>query len=89
MPITTPPTTTLAHAPTIARAGGRSLALRGRLPQNAVVEIDDVLARLPIDPRSATAAQAWRAMWDKPLYANTKVATGRRMSLRSSPSLVI
>lgn len=85
MPMTRIPTTVIADDATIARACERYLELRERLPQNAVVEIDDVLARLPIDPRSATAAQAWRAMWDKPLYANTKVATGRRWVAELEP----
>ena len=72
------PNTVISDDATIAGACERFLKLRERLPQNAVAEIDDVLERLPIDPRSATAGQAWRAMWDKPLYANTRVATGRR-----------
>lgn len=63
---------------TIARACERFLELRERLPQIAIAEIDEVLAEFPIDPRFATADQAWRAMWDKPLYANTRVATGQR-----------
>jgi len=63
---------------TIAHAAERYLALRERLPRIAVAEVDEVLATLPIDPRSATAGQAWRAIWDKPLFANTKVATGWR-----------
>lgn len=78
MPMTNLPTTVIADDATIARACERYLDLRMRLPQNAVAEIDDVLERLPIDPRRATAAQAWRAIWDKPLYANTRVGTGRR-----------
>lgn len=72
------PTTVHSDEATITRACERFLDLREHLPQNAVAEINDVLEDLPIDPRSATATQAWRAMWDKPLYANTKVATGRR-----------
>ncbi|MCC5975484.1 MAG: hypothetical protein JJT81_15740 [Rubellimicrobium sp.] len=63
---------------TIAHASERYLALRDRLPRIAVDEIDKVLATLPIDPRSATASQAWRVIWDKPLFANTKVNSGRR-----------
>ena len=63
---------------TIARASERYLALRDRLPRIAVAEVDEVLATLPIDPRSATAGQAWRVIFDKPLFANTKVATGWR-----------
>lgn len=72
------PTTVISDDATIARACERFLDLRERLPQNAVAEIDEVLAHLPIDPRSATAGPAWRVMWDKPLFANTKVATGWR-----------
>jgi len=75
MPATTP--VNLDDA-TLARAAERYLALRERLPRIAVAEVDEVLATLPIDPRSATAAQAWRVIWDKPLFANTKVATGWR-----------
>lgn len=85
MTMTRIPTTVISDDATIARACARFLDLRGRLPQKAVAEIDDVLARLPIDPRSATAAQAWRAMWDKPLYAYTKVATGRRWVAELEP----
>lgn len=65
-------------AATIARASDRYLALRERLPRIAVAEVDEVLATLPVDPRSATADQAWRVIWDKPLFASTKVATGWR-----------
>lgn len=79
------PTTVISDDATIARACAQFMDLSGQLPQNAIAEIDDVLARLPIDPRSATAAQAWRAMWDKPLYANTKVATGRRWVAELEP----
>jgi len=63
---------------TIARATERYFALRERLPQSAVDEVNNVLATPPIDPRSATASQAWRVIWDKPLFANTKVNSGRR-----------
>ena len=63
---------------TIARASDHYLALRERLPRIAVAEVDAVLATLPVDPRSATADQAWRVIWDTPLFANTKVATGWR-----------
>jgi len=63
---------------TIARATERYFALRERLPQSAVDEVNNVLATPPIDPRSATASQAWRVIWDKPLFANTKVDIGRR-----------
>ena len=85
MPMTLFPSTVISDDATIAGACEHFLKLRERLPQNAVAEIDDVLEHLPIDPRSATAAQAWRAMWDKPLYANTKVATGRRWVAELEP----
>jgi len=51
------PTTVISDDATIARACAQFMDLSGQLPQNAIAEIDDVLARLPIDPRSATAAQ--------------------------------
>lgn len=70
---------------TIARASERYLALRGRLPRIAVAEVDEVLATFPVDPRSATAGQAWRVIWDKPLFANTMVATGWRWINELSP----
>lgn len=79
------PTTVISDNTTIAQACERFLELRTRLPQNAVAEIDDVLERLPIDPRNSTATQSWRAIWDKPLYANTKVATGRRWVAELAP----
>jgi hypothetical protein len=63
---------------TIALASDRYLALRGRLPRIAVSEVDAVLATLPVDPRTASVGQAWRVIWEKPLFANTKVATGCR-----------
>lgn len=63
---------------TISHASDRYLALLGRLPRIAIAEVDEVLATLPVDPRSATAGQAWRVIRDKPLFANTKVATGWR-----------
>lgn len=63
---------------TIARACDRYLDLRERLPRLAVDEVDEVLATLPVDPRTATAGLAWRVIWDKPLFANTRVAIGRR-----------
>jgi hypothetical protein len=47
-----------------------------RLPANANDEINRVLSNLPIDPRRATADQAWRVIWDKPLFANTRVEIG-------------
>lgn len=75
MPATTPVN---LDDSTLARASERYLALRDRLPRIAVAEVDEVLATLPIDPRSATAGQAWRVIWDKPLFANTKVAAGWR-----------
>lgn len=78
MPITNLPGTIICDDTTIARACERFLDLRQRLPQIAVDEIDAVLAHLPVDPRTATVEQAWRVMWDKPLFANTKVATGWR-----------
>ena len=78
MPMTNLPGTVIADDATIARACERYLDLRQRLPQVAVAEIEEVLATLPIDPRTATANQAWRVIWDKPLFANTKVATGWR-----------
>jgi hypothetical protein len=78
-------TTVISDDATIARACERFLNLRNELPQNAVAEINDVLEHLPIDPRSATPSQAWRAMWDKPLYANTKVATGKRWVAELEP----
>lgn len=76
----TEPTNTnvASDAITIARACERFVALREHLPQVAVAETDEVLARLPIDPRNATAGEAWRAMWDKSLYSGVWVATGRR-----------
>ena len=85
MPITQIPATVISDDATIAHVCVQFLDLRERLPQNAVAEIDDVLSRLPIDPRRATAAQAWRAIWDKPLYANTKVVTGRRWVAELEP----
>lgn len=78
MPMTLVPATVVSDDATIARACERFLDLRLRLPQVAVAEIEEVLATLPIDPRIATANQAWRVIWDKPLFANTKVATGGR-----------
>jgi hypothetical protein len=78
MAMTRMPTTVILDDATIARACEHFLDLRDRLPQNAVAEINQVLAHLPIDPRSATVGQAWRVIWDKPLFANTKVATGWR-----------
>lgn len=78
MPMTHLPSTVISDDATIAHACERFLELRTRLPHSAIDEIDDVLARFPIDPRFATADEAWRAMWDKPLYANTRVATGQR-----------
>jgi hypothetical protein len=72
------PITVISDDASIAHACERFLYLRERLPQIAIAEINSVLANSPIDPRSATADQAWRAMWDKPLYANTRVATGQR-----------
>jgi hypothetical protein len=72
------PTTAISDDATIARACEHFLDLRQRLPQVAVAEIEEVLATLPVDPRTATANQAWRVIWDKPLFANTKVATGWR-----------
>jgi hypothetical protein len=70
---------------TIARASEQFLALRKRLPQKAVAEVDAVLKTLPIDPRTATAGEAWRAIWDKPLFANTQVPTGWRWVNELSP----
>lgn len=78
MPMINLPGTVIADDATIAHACQRYLDLRERLPQVAVAEIEEVLATLPIDPRTATANQAWRVIWDKPLFANTKVATGWR-----------
>ena len=78
MPMTLASTAVVSDDATIARACERFLDLRQRLPQVAVAEIEEVLATLPIDPRTATANQAWRVIWDKPLFANTKVATGWR-----------
>lgn len=76
--MTNVPTAVLTDDATIAHACERFLDLRERLPQKAVAEIDEVLAHLPIDPRMATVDHAWRVMWDKPLFANTRVATGWR-----------
>lgn len=85
MPMSRIITNVISDDVTIAHAHERFLDLRQLLPQNALTEIDEVLDQLPIDPRSATAAQAWRAMWDKPLYANTKVAMGRRWVAELEP----
>jgi len=78
MPDTFAATPVVMDDATIARACDRYLGLRERLPLVAVTEVDEVLAILPIDPRSATTDQAWRVIWDKPLFANTRVATGWR-----------
>lgn len=38
----------------------------------------DALADAVIDPREADAERIWSVLWDKPLYANTRVATADR-----------
>lgn len=65
-------------AATINSACGQFSEWVKRLPLNAIDEIDEVLSDLPIDPRRATADQAWRVIWDKPLFANTRVDTGSK-----------
>jgi len=70
---------------TIAHASEHYLTLRERLPRIAVSEVAEVLKTLPIDPRTATAGEAWRVIWDKPLFANTKVPTGLRWITELTP----
>lgn len=38
----------------------------------------DALAGAVVDPREADAEQIWSVLWDKPLYANARVATADR-----------
>jgi hypothetical protein len=54
--------------------------LRSKLAQqypDAATEASH-LASDVVDPRSADAERIWRVMWDKPLYANTKVSIADR-----------
>jgi hypothetical protein len=52
--------------------------LRKHLPNTAKQEVERILKNWPIDPRNATAEQAWPVIWTKPLFANTRVAIGQR-----------
>lgn len=38
----------------------------------------ETLANEVLDPRTASPAQAWQVLWDKPLYANARVKTAKR-----------
>ncbi|WP_054123680.1 hypothetical protein [Novosphingobium sp. AAP93] len=49
--------------------------------ENLLLEINPLqeaqhLAASVLDPATATADQCWTLIWDKPLFANTRVATG-------------
>ena len=57
----------------IARASDQYLKLREQLTAEALTEVENVLTHFPVDPRTAKAEQAWQVMWNKPLFANTKV----------------
>jgi hypothetical protein len=60
----------------IGRAAERFIALRPKLSGRAVDEIARTLETRPVDPRTATADEAWRVIWDKPLFAHVRVEVG-------------
>jgi len=60
---------------------------REQLPADARANIDAILENSPVDPRSASAEQVWRVLWNKPLHANTRVATGERWTEQLCPHM--
>lgn len=57
--------------------------LADRFPQ-AKIEAE-ALAEIVVDPRTADADRIWPSIWNKPLFANTKVAIGENMVRRLEP----
>lgn len=57
--------------------------LRQRAPD--LVEFAHRLAADIEDPRTATTEQCWRHIWNKPLFANMKVATGLKWCDKIAP----
>ena len=71
-------TPTLFSRDSLHRASEKYEELRLRLPHDALKEINQVLSHFPIDPRTAMPDEAWKVIWDKPLYSNTKVQVAKR-----------
>ena len=61
--------------------------LREQLPQESREDIVDILTDVPIDPSTATVEQAWRVVWDKPLFTNSEVCVATRRVLRLAPHM--
>lgn len=57
---------------------------RGLREQGTLV-LAEKLRDAVTDPRTASAEQCWIVIWNKPLYANTKVAIGERYQLKLEP----
>ena len=72
---------------TITRAAVTFIDFERRLPAEVIVAIDALLRVLPIDPRTADAETAWSVIWNKPLYANTKVSVGDRWIAQLGPHM--
>jgi hypothetical protein len=69
----------------IRRAAERFLALRSALSGRAVAGIEQVLETRPVDPRTATVEEAWRVIWDKPLFAHVLVEVGEAWVAQVEP----
>lgn len=59
--------------------------LVARWPQSQVDA--DTLADHVVDCRTASADDVWRAMWDKPLYANRRLAAAERLVKWAEPHM--
>ncbi|WP_283967363.1 hypothetical protein [Tritonibacter sp. AK171] len=51
--------------------------LEERLSPEVLAEARNLAASI-LDPNTATRSEIWKSVWDKPLYANTKVTTAHR-----------
>ena len=71
---------------TYKKAAKQFLALREKLPSESTREIQQI-CRNVVDPRTATAEQAWPVIWDKPLYTNVRIATGDRWVCELRPHM--
>lgn len=68
----------------------RFLALRDDLASRHPASIAEAvtLAGSVVNPASADAEQVWRVLWDKPLYANTRVSVANTWVKSLEPAMI-